>query len=569
MFQGSFGDNIMMPLKSRPRENAEFARFIEEATRAGNSPDPLDADWLDPTLAGRENANDLRDWWVALIEGMGSGRRLFRRALEQKFDPDMHPELSRQLIAMRPKVRQALVEADLWRHVYTFDPELYNHALPVAENMLFATGRDPVTAEILTAQPDFLLKLKELGIDADLVKLSQDVVDMLRQIFGMDGTDHPLFRNLGIDPKVFERAAELAEKSRSETDAELTPEELAQLIIVPASISADQIGPTFTDEVKNRILNMRRDHGDELLSVLGHIFKRLDIDEHARGLTVLENAMFSKVSDGAGSKADDIRNVVADVLGEAGLRDLVLHLIYEVPIALGGANVPALFAEPLAFSRATIKRPDVLVLEQALSSYDMDTQRAVHKNLRQLLPDTLLIYLNESFENPEVFDLYVEIQQGRIVSDDMDADSAADDAASADLSRKVRALEATPLFSGLNRKQMRLLAFGARWYSAPKGEIVFHKGDSAKDGAYMMIEGEAGLYLPQEDATDTLIATVGPGRIVGELGLIRKVPRALTMTAETDITCLRIGEEEFLAVVENDAATAFKLLQVVAGYVSN
>ena len=41
------------------------------------------------------------------------------------------------------------------------------------------------------------------------------------------------------------------------------------------------------------------------------------------------------------------------------------------------------------------------------------------------------------------------------------------------------------------------------------------------------------------------------------------------MLAETDLTCLRIGEEEFLAVVENDAATAFKLLQVVAGYVSN
>ena len=34
-------------------------------------------------------------------------------------------------------------------------------------------------------------------------------------------------------------------------------------------------------------------------------------------------------------------------------------------------------------------------------------------------------------------------------------------------------------------------------------------------------------------------------------------------------TRVRIGEEEFLAVVENDAATAFKLLQVVAGYVSN
>jgi hypothetical protein len=35
------------------------------------------------------------------------------------------------------------------------------------------------------------------------------------------------------------------------------------------------------------------------------------------------------------------------------------------------------------------------------------------------------------------------------------------------------------------------------------------------------------------------------------------------------LTCLRIGAEEFLAVVENDASIAYKLLQVIAGYVSN
>ena len=62
--------------------------------------------------------------------------------------------------------------------------------------------------------------------------------------------------------------------------------------------------------------------------------------------------------------------------------------------------------------------------------------------------------------------------------------------------------------------------------------------------------------------------TVGPGRLVGELGLIRNVPRALTMRAETEVEALRLGAEEFLAVVEHDAATAFKLLQVVAGYTS-
>ena len=77
------------------------------------------------------------------------------------------------------------------------------------------------------------------------------------------------------------------------------------------------------------------------------------------------------------------------------------------------------------------------------------------------------------------------------------------------------------------------------------------------------------MLLPQKDGDDTLIATSGPGKLIGELGPIRNEPRALDMRAKTDLTCLRIGAEEFLAVVENDASTAYKLLQVVAGYVSN
>ena len=569
MFRGSFGDNILMPLRPRPVHDDQFAQFMAEAKRAGNSPDPVHADWLDPSMAGRHNADELRDWWVALIEGMGSGRRLFRRALEQKFDPAAHPELTARLIELRPTVQQAIRDAGLQRHVHFFSPDLYNHALPVAENMLFATSGVPVTADMLTVRPAFLARLRQLRVDQSLVDISRDVVDMLHQIFGMDGTDHPLFRNLGLDPETYERALELAGKSRASGASALTSEELAQLVIVPANISAEQIGLTFPDEVQDHILRMRHDHSDDLLAMLNGIFKRLDIREHAQGLTVLENAMFGKLSDNAGSKGEEIRNVVADLLTGAKLRELILHLIYEVPITLGGANVPALFAESLSFSRATIKRPDLLIMEQALSSYDVDTRQEVHEKLRQLLPDTLLVYLNESFENPDAFDLYVEIQQGQIVTDELETAGSDDEAASANLSRKVRALETTPLFSGLNRKQMRLLAFGARWYHAPKGEVVFNKGDPARDGAYMVIEGEVGLHLPQADAKDTRIATVGPGGIVGELGLIRKLPRVLTMVAETDITCLRIGEEEFLAVVENDAATAFKLLQVVAGYVSS
>ncbi len=569
MFQGSFGDNVMMPLTYRPLSDRSQAEGHAEAIRAGNSADPFDVEWLDPGIADLGDTDQLRDWGLSLLQGLGSGTALYRRGLEQTFDATQHPILAQTLVELRPKVQDAIRAAGLRQHALFLRPDVYNTALPVAENLLFASPRQPITQEILARQTQFMDELREHGLDSTLVQLTRDVIDMLRQIFGLDGTDHPLFRKLGLEVKTYEAALDLVDRSRDGDVADLSADEMASLLIVPFSISADQIGAGFTDEIKDQIVALRQSHAADLLDSLGDLFMPFDAARFTPGMTVLENAMHGKIPDSAGSRGDDIRRLVAQVLADNGAQPMVIELIFDLPIALQGQNLPAVFAEPLSFTRATVKKPDLLILDQALASYDMDTQIAVFTNLRRLLPQTTILYLNDTFENPQVFDAYYEVQKGRIVSEETFDEAEEDTAASADLNRKVRALEQTPLFSGLSRKQLRLMAFGARWYTAPAGETVFLKGDAPTDGAYMVIEGEAGLYLPQDGAPDQEIARVGPGKPVGELGLIRQVPRALSMVALTDLTCLRIPEEEFLAVVENDAATAFKLLQVVAGYVSN
>ncbi|MFS4582147.1 ABC transporter transmembrane domain-containing protein [Phaeobacter sp. C3_T13_0] len=569
LFQGSFGDNVMMPIRQRPLGTAQDMRRYDVALQAGNSPDPLDASWLDPALAGFSSETELRDWWLRLIAGIGSDTALFRRGVEQRFSVNNHPELAQRLVDLRPKVREAVANAGFGSYVHFLAPDRYNPALPVAENLLYATMQHRITEDVLRKQDDFLDQLRELNLDVDLVTLSCDVVEMLRQIFGIDGTDHPLFRKLRLEVSAYEGALALVDKTRDDGVSALSHEELARLLIVPFSISAEQIGAAFSTEIEERILAFRQSHSKQLMATLDDIFEPLDESRFAPGLTVLENALFGKISDGAGGRAEDVQKLVSDVLVGNGVRDHVVELIFDLPIALGGQGLPASFAEPLAFSRATIKRPDILILDSAMASYDLDTRIAIHKNLRRLLPLTTLIYLGSSFESPEVFDSYYELRQGRLVSDSPVTDERGDGVGSADLARKLRALEQTELFSKLNRRQLRLLAFGARWYTAKAGDTVFLKDDEAGDGAYMVLEGEAGLYLPQEGGENRFVAKVGAGRLVGELGLIRKEPRALSMIAESDLTCLRIGEEEFLAVVENDAATAFKLLQVVAGYVSS
>ena len=567
MFDGTAGENAMLPLRSKPQPNKEHSEKTKEALRAGNSPDQLDANWFDPDVTGFAHEDEVLDWWLKLVEGIGSGNELFCRGLEQKFEEDKHAELARKLVELRPKIAEKISTAGLGEYYIRFEPDAYNSELPLAGNLLYATPRQDITQKVLAARTDFIKLLRDLGLETEILKLSAGVVAMFRQTFGKDGTDHPLFRKLGFNPEIYETLVDVVHKYG--TKQELHEDEYALLLTVPFRITAAQIGPAFSDEMKTHILTLRHANADLLKGSLSDLFATIDPAKYASGLTVMENALFGKVCSTSGAKMNLLREAVGGVLIDAGLKSQIAGLIYDVPTGLGGTNLPPLFAERLAFIRATIKRPDILILDHALASYGKNVRATAAKKLRELIPEATLIFLDDKFEHPENFDVYVELKHGRIKDGETDGIELGDNIASADLLKKLRALATTDLFSGMDRKQLRLLAFSARWVTFPAGEYIFRRGDDAADGAYLVLSGEAGLYFPNKGEESHLISTVPSGRLVGDLALIENEPRRLDMLVHKDIKALRIGREEFLSVVGSDAKTAFKLLQVVAGHLMN
>ena len=567
MFLGSFGDNVALPLMLEPVPPETVPPEIEESRKAGNSTDLPGAVWIDPDAAEISANAGLRAWWLDLVKGMKIDQTLFARGIEQRFDAAGNQDLARALIDLRPAIARKVAEAGLSDHVHFFDMARHNPALSVAENLIFATSRGRISADTLAEQKDFMALLAKLDLETELLELASDMVDLLRRIFGVDGTDHPLFRKLGLDPDTFETAIRVREKQTARSS--LSEVEKASLLAVTFAMSAEKLGSAYPEGIIDRVVEIRQTHASALQQSLAELFDPIDPDAPVTGLTVLENALFGKIAETAGPQDEKLRKLVADALYDAELEGLVLDLIFDMPLSLGGTNLPTLLTETLAISRATIKRPQVLILDNVLSSYDTQTREGLHERLRKLLPRATIICLEPAFDDAAVFDAKYVLQQGRMSTLASEPSEGDDGTVSADLARKLRALEQTDLFSGLARKQLRLLAFGARWYRASKGEYVFHKDDDPSSGAFLVVEGEAHLLLPVADGEDVLIATSGPGKLVGELGVIRSVPRALDMRAATDLTCLRIGAEEFLDVVGSDARTAYKLLQVVAGYVSS
>ena len=568
LFDGTLGENLMMSLRSQPRDlpsGRRAERKANEALRAGNSPHPIEADWLSPHLAELDGREDLRDWWFKLVQAMGTDEQLFRRTLLSRIDETMHPILAAKLVSLRDEMFEALQTAGLDEVVYRFDPDTFNPAVPLGGNLLFAAPTRDISQEDLAQTSGFYELMQELGLDKDASEISSGVMETLQQTFGQEDTDHPLFRRLGIDPDMYRRLCEIMNRRAEVGDRKLSRDDRALLLTVPFLLTAEQIGTAFPEAYKQKILDIRRNSADRIRARTGDMFKPVAPDSYVPRLTVLENLLYGRISLRAGARAQQIEDLAAGILNRHGLRKPLAAILYDLRTGLGGVNLPVVFRERAAFSRAGIKRPDILVMDTVLASHDSESRLRTREQLRGLLPKAVLIFLEDRFEHPERYDLFVEIKDGRIDGVTRAEAEQGGETATADLHRKIAVIAENELLGRLDARNQRLLGFSAHWISHKAGEHVF-RHDSIADAAFLCVGGLAEMRWPGSRSDDPAVTEVEPGRLIGDLSVINGTRRALDLVAVEDSCFLRIGAEEFRAVIESDARVAMSLLETVSGH---
>lgn len=568
ILQGTLGENLMVPFKNMPvgDENvlADIDNFKIKAEQSGNSIDPFEADWIDPGVAGLRTSDEIRDWWFQMVQAMGSDDFMVRRALRSRVTPEKHQKLVDEIVRLRPEIANRLAIAEMDDVVYRFHPDKYNPVSPLGSNLLYATPTRMLTQVSLSEETKFLQILQEHGLTDELLRMSASLIESLNATFGKDGTNHPLFRQLNMEEELYQRLCRIIDKRHTIGDSELPREDYALMLTVPFAFSAEQMGPAFDDSFKERILDIRKNHAVSMVKELDGLFETLDPEKYIPVMTVMGNALFGRISKVAGAREEKIEDIIVDVLSEHGLRRLAAESIYDLETSSGGNNLPAVFRERLAFSRAGIKKPDVLILANSLASHDSESRDFMKTSISNLLPDTTKIFIENKFLNPENYDLYIEIKNGRI-DGGASEEALHDTDARQDLNRKIEVISKTELFGSLDRKQQRLLAFGSQWYEVKAGHKIFAAGEVA-DAAYLCIKGRAGLHWTMETGVTRMVTEITPGRLIGDLSIFLNEKRPLDLVATEDCLFLRIGDKELMSVIENDAMVASSLMRTVAGH---
>jgi len=382
IMQGTIGDNLLIPFKSRPANGTDVNKgldtFRRNAEQSGNSIDPFDADWIDPSIAGLSSPDEIKDWWFQLVKAMGMDDFLVRRALDSRLEPGRYQKLTDEIVKLRPEIAKRITQAGLDDIVCQYHPDRFNQASPLGSNLFYASPTRVLTQMSLSRDTCFVQILKEEGIADDMMTMSVTLVESLISTFGSDDTNHPLFRRLNIDEDLYKRLGNIVDKRRELGDEGLSPDDYALMLTVPFAFSAEQIGPAFSEQLKQQILQIRKSRAQQMVEAFDGLFETLDSKKYMPVMTLMDNALFGRVSSLAGSRKKLIENVIVQVLSEHNLHSMVAVSLYDQEVLAGGDNMPLNFKERVGFSRASIKKPrkiDIIAKTELFAELDRNQQR--------------------------------------------------------------------------------------------------------------------------------------------------------------------------------------------------
>ena len=111
-----------------------------------------------------------------------------------------------------------------------------------------------------------------------------------------------------------------------------------------------------------------------------------DPERYNAAASLQDNILFGKIAYGEADAPVRVPAVLAEVLETLSLRQAVIDVGLDYQVGTGGSRLSLAQRQKAAIARAVLKRPDLLILNEATSALDGQAQAKVSEGLRQDLP---------------------------------------------------------------------------------------------------------------------------------------------------------------------------------------
>lgn len=426
LFPVSVRENLLYGLKHRPVREISYEgellgkREIElrEAARAGNSIHDIRADWIDYEAAGVSGAQEMEARILEVLKIVDLEEAIFEVGLRSSVRSGQVPGLADSVLRARDTMRARLNQPGIQELVERFDLTRFNRNATLAENLLFGT---PVgkTFELdnLAKNPYVRKVLEQSGLAGDLLKAGHKLAETMLELFSDLPPGHELFERFSFIqhddlPHVKEILAQVADVGLDR----IGEADRNTLLGLPFKLISARHRLGLIDEAfEARILEARGLFARNLPDELRGAIEFFDPTKFIGAASLQDNILFGKIATGQAESSARIGRVMREVLEELDLRPLVVTIGLDHQVGTGGARLPVADRQKIAVGRAILKRPAVLVLDQAASVLDPGSQNRLLGNVLACRNGGGVYWVLNRADLAERFGQVLVMEKGRLV----------------------------------------------------------------------------------------------------------------------------------------------------------
>jgi putative ABC transport system ATP-binding protein len=261
------------------------------------------------------------------------------------------------------------------------------------------------------------LVLRETGLHELMVRTGHKVAETMVELFSGLPPGHEFFAQYSFinqdDLPQFEailkRVDDVGLKGLGEV-------ETRQLLALPFKLIAARHRLGLIDEgFEARVIEARGHFAERLPKALAGAIEFFDPARYNGAATLQDNILFGRIVTGQAGAVERITKMVREMLDELGLRPAVVRNGLYFQVGVGGARLAVPDRQKVALVRALLKRPVLLVLDQAAAVLDPVSQQRVVQQVLAERKDQGVIWVLSRPEYAESFAVVLVMERGRLV----------------------------------------------------------------------------------------------------------------------------------------------------------
>ncbi len=405
------------PLRGADAEDPERERYVTEAEKSGNTLSDLDADWVDYEAAGVADGAALEARTTEVLSVVELDEDVLSFGLRGTFAASDRPQLGSQILRARAVLQERLREDRYAGLVEPFDRHRYNRNMTVAENLLFGTPVGPEFDLQNIGDNTYIRSvLATVGLAERFLEIGLEIARIMIDIF----------RDLPPGHEYFERYSFISAEDLPEFQAILRRADADGLRAIDAAERSRLMALPFQLVVSRHRLGLIDEAAEESLLEARSVFHRdlpddlagsidfFDAEAYNDAASVQDNILFGKIVYGRAQSQKLVGSLIANVIAELGLRAPIIELGLEHNVGVGGSRLSGPQRQKIALARSLLKRPDLLILDQALSSLDPTARTRIEERLLAAPRPFGLVSVYGTTDAARRFDRVIIMEGGRI-----------------------------------------------------------------------------------------------------------------------------------------------------------